>query len=148
MTDPSNARVPVKPKPKENTSLPTSEPEEFAPPPNLDEIAAQYEPPPAPHPESEIPSEVLTSAAKMFTYGVAVLHARVADVTQYQDFRLTEEEKEMWDYMAKELIPHLPLKYAMLIMVGFALTMSEGTKIAGFLRYQQALKAQSREPTP
>jgi hypothetical protein len=139
--------MPVKPKepeiPSESSTSPgsSSPPDDgFVPPPSYPDNP-EFVPPP----KEPIPEQTVQNLGKLIVYGVDILHDAAASATGYGPWALTDKEREMWQYIAEEIVPHLPLKYAVLVVTAVILAISEGQKIAGYLAWERKKQEMSKE---
>ena len=79
----------------------------------------------------KMPEATAITLSQMIVYGIDILHDELADAYSYDKVRLTDKEKEMWLYCMKQLVPNLPIKYAVLIVTVIILGLAEGRKFAG-----------------
>ncbi len=117
------------------------EEDEYVPPPDFSD---EYQPPPPPH-EKAIPDALSQSAATMLVKGIKVIHGKAADATGYEKFRLDADEEDLWQFMADELIPLLPVRWAFVLICAMMLAILEGSKIAGYLKREADKAALERE---
>lgn len=100
--------------------------------------------PPPPGPSAEMPEEIRETIVGMIVYVVDIIHDDAAEATAYDGWRLSPKEKELWTYVLTEIVPRLPVKYAILIISVVALAIAEGRKVMGYMRFRAILAAQQK----
>ena len=90
----------------------------------------------------KMPEATAIALSEMIVYGVDILHDEIADVYAYDKMRLTPKEREMWQFCMKQLVPNLPIKYAVIIITALILGLAEGRKFIGLqMELQRRRKA-------
>ena len=83
------------------------------------------------HTGDKMPEATAMALSEMIVYGIDILHDEMADAYNYDKMRLTAKEKEMWQFCMKQLVPNLPIKYAVIIITALILGLAEGRKFIG-----------------
>jgi len=91
-----------------------------------------------------MPEEIRETIVGMIVYVVDIIHDDAAEATAYDGWRLSPKEKELWTYVLTEIVPRLPVKYAILIISVVALAIAEGRKVMGYMRFRAILAAQQK----
>ncbi len=145
--------MPAKQRPKGSTSAPPEPAEsdeaeavaaarpqdEFQAPPDF-AVPEGYERPPPHEDHEKMPQAMVDSVSGMLIRGVRVVHKKAAQATGYAPWALDEDEEDLWDYVIHELVPHLPLKWAYVVIAILLLAILEGNKIAGYLAWSARMK--------
>ena len=111
-----------------------SEPEkDFAAPPDpIDELRDSFgEGEEDKDSTDKMPEATVLALSDMIVYGLDILHDEIADAYNYEPMRLSDKEKEMWTYCLKQVVPYLPIKYAVLVVTAIILSLAEGRKFIG-----------------
>jgi len=86
--------------------------------------------------EGKMPQFKGTINNQLLVYPVVRVHGILADRTGYEGWRVNEEEKAYWGYLADFAIQNLPMKYLVPIVMLMGLAVIEAGKVAGWMTWQ------------
>ena len=86
-------------------------------------------------------------SAQLIVFPIVKVHDILADNSGYEGWRVTEDEKQYWTYLAEFAMENLPMKYLLPLIMFGGLAVIEARKFMGYQRWAKAHNAPTNDPT-